>query len=102
MDIFDLINALLKPRDLQLRFMWRKERGRLEFVDSSKLNVNILQVMSVLKQAYCSPKYLYYLMPGHQKTIRTADGKIEKEVLVQATGEFVQLWDTAVSALEPD
>ncbi|GHF58051.1 GmrSD restriction endonuclease domain-containing protein [Seohaeicola zhoushanensis] len=100
LDVFDLLNALLKPRDLQLKFMWRKARGRLEFVESSKLNVYILQVMSILKQAYCSPKYLYYLMPGHQKTIRTLDGKIEKEVLVQTTEEFVALWDTAVSALE--
>ncbi|NRB16078.1 MAG: DUF262 domain-containing protein [Rhodobacteraceae bacterium] len=100
LDVFDLLNALLKPRDLQLKFMWRKAKGRLEFVDSPKLNVYILQVMSILKQAYCSPKYLYYLMPGHQKTIRTADGKIEKEILVQTTEEFVQLWDTSVSALE--
>jgi hypothetical protein len=100
LDVFDLLNALLKPRDLQLKFMWRKARGRLEFVESSKLNVYILQVMSILKQAYCSPKYLYYLMPGHQKTIRTPDGKTEKEVLVQTTDEFVALWDTSVSALE--
>jgi hypothetical protein len=100
LDVFDLLNALLKPRDLQLKFMWREARGRLEFVESSKLNVYILQVMSILKQAYCSPKYLYYLMPGHQKTIRTPDGKTEKEVLVQTTEEFVALWDTSVAALE--
>jgi len=100
LDVFDLLNALLKPRDLQLKFMWRKARGRLEFVESSKLNVYILQVMSILKQAYCSPKYLYYLMPGHQKTIRTPDGKIEKEILLQTTDEFVALWDTSVCALE--
>lgn len=100
LDVFDLLNALLKPRDLQLRFMWRKARGRLNFVDSSKLNVYILQVMSILKQAYCSPKYLYYLMPGHEKTIRTPSGKTEKEVLVQTTKEFVELWDTSVSAME--
>lgn len=100
LDIFDLLNALLKPHDLQLKFMWREARGRLEFVESSKLNVYILQVMSILKQAYCSPKYLYYLMPGHQKTIRTPDGKTEKEILVQTTDEFIDLWGTSVSALE--
>ena len=27
------------------------------------MNVYILQVMSILRQAYCSPKYLYYLLP---------------------------------------
>ncbi|MCR9126758.1 MAG: DUF262 domain-containing protein [Rhodobacteraceae bacterium] len=100
LDVFDLLNALLRRDGLQLKFMWHKARGRLEFVESSKLNVYILQVMSILKQAYCSPKYLYYLMPGQQKTIRTPDGKTEKEILVQTTDEFVALWDTSVSALE--
>lgn len=100
LDVFDLLNALLKPRDLQLKFMWRKARGRLEFVENSKMNVYILQVMSILKQAYCSPKYLYYLMPAHEKTIRMPDGKTEKEVLVKTTEEFVELRDIAVSAME--
>ncbi|MBT25726.1 MAG: hypothetical protein CML60_04945 [Rhodobacteraceae bacterium] len=100
LDVFDLLNALLKPRKLQLKFMWREAKGRLEFVDSPKLNVYILQVMSILKQAYCSPKYLYYLMPGHQKTIRTAEGRTEKEVLVPTTEDFIALWNTSVSAME--
>ncbi len=100
LDVFDLLNALLKPRDLQLKFMWRKAKGRLEFVDSPKLNVYILQVMSILKQAYCSPKYLYYLMPGHEKTIRTQGGKIDKEILLSSTEDFVDLWNTSVDAME--
>ena len=100
LDVFDLLNALLKPKDLQLKFMWREAKGRLSFVDSPKLNVYILQVMSILKQAYCSPKYLYYLMPGHEKTIRTPDGHIDKEVLIENTEDFVDLWNTSVGALE--
>ncbi len=100
LDVFDLLNALLRPRGLKLKEMWHETQGRLDFVDSRKLNVYILQIMSILKQAYCSPKYLYYLMPGHQKTIRTAEGKTEKEVLVQTTDDFVELWDKSVSALE--
>jgi len=100
LDVFDLLNAMLKPRGLQLKLMWREAKGRLEFVDSSKLNVYILQVMSILKQAYCSPKYLYYLIPGHRKPIRTPEGKIKKDVLIQTADEFVALWDMSVSALE--
>lgn len=100
LDVFDLLNALLKPKDLQLKFMWREAKGRLSFVESPKLNVYILQVMSILKQAYCSPKYLYYLMPGHEKTIRRPDGRIDKEVLNGTTEDFIVLWNTAVSALE--
>ena len=30
------------------------------------MNVYILQVMSILRQAYCSPKYLYFLLPGQE------------------------------------
>ncbi len=43
------------------------------------MNVYILQVMSILRQAYCSPKYLYYLLPGQEKQVRGADGSLHKE-----------------------
>ncbi|MCG2691183.1 DUF262 domain-containing protein, partial [Candidatus Parcubacteria bacterium] len=62
LDVFDLINALLKPKGLQLKHMWRDASTRLNFVDTEKMNVYILQVMSILSQSYCSPKYLYYLV----------------------------------------
>jgi len=54
LDVFDLINALLKPKGLQLKRMWREAAARLEFVDTEKMNVYILQVMSILRQAYCT------------------------------------------------
>ena len=38
LDVFDLINALLKPKGLQLKHMWREASSRLEFVDSNKKN----------------------------------------------------------------
>ena len=56
LDVFDLINALLKPKGLQLKHMWRQAMSRLADVDTEKMNVYILQVMSILRQAYCSPK----------------------------------------------
>ena len=100
LDVFDLINALLKPKGLQLKALWREADRRFEFVDSEKLNVYVLQVMSMLKQAYCSPKYLYYLLPGQEKTVRNADGTMRKEVLIPTTAEFETRWQEAVSALE--
>src|SRR5208337_678781 len=45
LDVFDLINALLKPKGLQLKHMWRKAAQRFEF-DIEKMDVYILQVMS--------------------------------------------------------
>lgn len=78
LDVFDLINALLKPKGLQLKHMWRKAAPKLEFVETEKMNVYILQVMSILRQSYCSPKYLYYLLPGQYKQIRDPDGSRKK------------------------
>ena len=100
LDAFDLINALLKPKDIQLKHLWRQARGRLDFVETGRMNVYILQVMSILRQAYCSPKYLYYLLPGQRKPVRHPDGSRHAEVLVPDGDTFKRLWDEAVDALE--
>lgn len=100
LDAFDLINALLKPKGLQLKHMWREAEPRLDFVESEKMNVYVLQVMSILRQAYCSPKYLYYLMPRTEKTVREPDGSLRKEVLVKSPEEFESRWWQAVDAIE--
>lgn len=99
LDVFDLINALLKPKGLQLKHMWRKAAPRLEFVDTERMNVYILQVMSILLQSYCSPKYLYYLLPEQEKQVREPDGSLRKEVLVPSVSAFEQYWNSAVDAL---
>lgn len=100
LDIFDLINALLTPKGLQLKHMWRKAATRLEFVESEKMNVYILQVMSILLQTYCSPKYLYYLLPGQEKQVRDPGGLRRKEILIPNIGDFETRWDNAVTSLE--
>jgi hypothetical protein len=100
LDVFDLVNALLKPKGLQLKHMWREAAPRLEFVDTEKMNVYILQVMSILRQYYCSPRYLYFLLPGQEKQVRDPDGTRRKEVLIADTDEFKRRWDHAVGALE--
>jgi hypothetical protein len=100
LDAFDLINALLKPKGLQLKHMWREAASHLEFVDTQKMNVYILQVMSILRQAYCSPKYLYFLLPGEEKPVRDPDGTRRKEVLIPTAKDFARRWHEAVNALE--
>ncbi|AEB07975.1 GmrSD restriction endonuclease domain-containing protein [Desulfobacca acetoxidans] len=100
LDIFDLVNALLKPKGLKLKQMWRDAAPRLEFVDTERMNVYILQVMSILRQGYCSPKYLYFLLPGQEKQVRNPDGSRYKEVLIADIAEFEKAWNKAVSALE--
>ncbi len=100
LDIFDLINALLKPKGLQLKHMWRKAAPRLDFIESEKLNVYILQVMSILLQNYCSPMYLYYLLPGQEKQVRDPGGQRRKEILIPNADRFESQWDNAVNSLE--
>ena len=100
LDAFDLINALLKPKGLKLKQMWRDAATRLEDVETEKMNVYILQVMSILRQGYCSPKYLYFLLPGQEKSIRDPDGTRRKEVLIPDIADFETRWNSAVEALE--
>ena len=101
LDIFDLLNALLRPKGLRLRQdLWKKAVPRLEFVEAGRANVYVLQVMSILRQAYCSPKYLYNLIPGSQRQVRGPDGVLRSDVLVADKGAFESLWNLAVDALE--
>lgn len=74
LDIFDLLNAILRPKEIFLKEMWRNAEQELEFMDSKKMKTYVLQVMSVLEQSYCSSKFLYYLVPNSKKTIRNTDG----------------------------
>src|SRR5439155_24735736 len=100
LDVFDLINALVKPKGIQLKHMWRDAAPRLDFVDTERMNVYILQVMSILRQGYCSPKYLYYLLPGQEKSVREPDGSLRKEILVANVADFETRWHQAVDALD--
>ncbi len=100
LDVFDLMNALLKPRGLQLKTMWRDASPKLAFVETPRMNIYLLQTMSILRQAYCSPKYLYFLLPGAERPIRQADGTLHKEVLVSDIADFQTRWNGAVAAFE--
>lgn len=100
LDVFDLLNALLKPKGIQLKAMWHAARPRLEFIESAKVNVYILQVMSIIRQIYSSPQYLYYLLPGVERKTRAEDGSFETQVMVPTPADFHTRWDAAVKALE--
>lgn len=100
LDIFDLLNAMLRPKDIFLKQMWRDAEEQLDFTDTKKMKTYILQVMSVLEQAYCSSKYLYYLVPESKKTIRNADGSKEQIVLIEDVNEFNERWNQSVRALK--
>lgn len=63
------------------------------------MNVYVLQVMSILEQSYCSPKYLYYLIPGQARKVRKAEGA-QSRVIVRDSGHFEKLWHSSIAAIE--
>ena len=94
--IFDLLNAMLRPKDIYLKKMWRTVSPDLNVVEGEKMRVYLLQVMSILKQGYCAPKYLYYLVPKSQKMIKLPNGSKKKIVLISSKEEFMDLWNFVV------
>lgn len=99
LDIFDLLNAILRPKEIFLKNLWQKAKESLNYTDPKKMKIYVLQVMSILEQAYCSAKYLYYLVPEAIKTIKKDDGSKEQIVLVNSSDEFVVRWNFATKAL---
>ena len=100
LDIFDLLNALLRPKEIQLKSLWRKAKPKFDFFEADRMNVYVLQVISILCQNYCSPKYLYYLIPGQVKKVRNLKGSLSDEILIPTSSDFLDHWDNAIKALE--
>lgn len=101
LDIFDLLNAILRPKDVGLRRLWREAEERLSFVAAKRMNVYVLQVMSILAQdGLCSPKYLYYLVPGQKRRVRRPGGSAVDKIHVESREDFEARWAEAVVVLE--
>lgn len=100
LDVFDLMNALLRPKEVRLKDMWREVAPDLEFIRSDNANVYVLQVMSLLVQEYCSPKYIYYLLPGAKRRFRAADGALTDHVLISDGDDFTQRWSESVKIIK--
>lgn len=91
--IFDLLNALMRPKGIHLKDMWRKTSNKLGDYEWQRTKVHLLQTISILEQGYCAPKYLYYLVPGAQKVIKHPDGSKETIVLLNSREDFLEKWD---------
>lgn len=97
---FDLMNAMLRPKDIYLKKMWQEVSVDFNIVDEGKMRLYLLQTMSILKQGYCSPKYLYYLIPESQKIIKL-DGGVKKRItLIKTPEEFIELWNFVVKKVK--
>ncbi len=98
---FDLMNAFLYPKGVKLRKeLWEGlDNDLLKRVDGN-MNEYLLKLISLIKQNYCSSKYIYNLIPG-EKTIRKDDsGKKYEQILVHDGPEFLDLWNKSCRSAE--
>jgi hypothetical protein len=93
---FDLMNAFLYPKDVQLRKdLWENlDNERLKEIDAS-MNEYLLKVISLRKQNYCSAKYIFNLIPGQVITRKNEQGQKYEEVLIDTGTDFKKLWKLA-------
>ena len=92
LNIFDLLNAFLYPHGIRLKKYWDElDYPELKEIDN-QMKVYVLKLMSLIKQRYCSSKYLYNIIPG--ATVRDRSRNIT--ILVQDKNEFNRLLDDAV------
>lgn len=99
LSIFDLLNALARPRSIKLKDMWRKVSEQFEPFSHSNIQVQILQTMSIPLQKYCAPKHLYYLVPKETKTVKRSDGTKKEMILLKSKEEFIDRWDHAIKEM---
>jgi len=102
LDTFDLLNAIMRPKGIVLKNMYRDASVELDDLKypGFELKTYILMVMSILEQNYCSPKYLYYLVPGTVKKMRDAAGRTISTVLIPDAETFSRKWKKAVYAIK--
>jgi hypothetical protein len=98
---FDLMNAFLYPKGVKLRKeLWENLNNNLLKDIDSNMHEYLLKLISLVKQSYCSSKYIYNLIPG-QKTVRKdKQGNKYEEVLVQDGKEFGNLWQESCKCAE--
>lgn len=102
LNIFDLMNALLRPKDIFLKKWWDDVINSFDgkIPSSDKVKIYALQVISILEQNYCAPKFLYYLIPGAIKQEKNQAGKIEKKILIKSKQEFCNHWDNSIKSMD--
>jgi len=90
---FDLMNAFLYPKGIELRKdLWENLDNEILKEIDTNMNEYLLKLISLIKQNYCSSRYIFNLIPG-QKTIRKDEhGKNREEILVRDGDHFENLW----------
>jgi len=91
---FDLMNAFLYPKGVKLRKeLWENMNySKLKNADS-RMNEYLLKQMSLVKQSYCSSKFIYNLIPGEKTGRKDEKGKTYEDILIKDGKDFTKLWE---------
>jgi len=98
---FDLMNAFLYPKGVKLRKdLWENLNYELLKEIDTGMNEYLLKLISLVKQNYCSSKYMYNLIPGEKIIRKDESGKRYKDILIKNGKDFEDLWKNACKYAE--
>ena len=98
---FDLMNAFLYPKGVKLRKeLWENLNYELLKEIDPGMNEYLLKLISLIKQNYCSSKYIYNLIPGEKIIRKDEYGKKYKDILVKDGKNFEDLWENSCKYAE--
>ena len=98
---FDLMNAFLYPKKISLRKdLWENLNYDLLKEIDAGMNEYLLKQASLVKQNYCSSKYIYNLIPGEKIVRKDEHGNKYKDVLVKDGKDFEKLWNDSCKFAE--
>lgn len=98
---FDLMNAFLYPKGVKLRKeLWENLNYDLLKEIDPGMNEYLLKLISLIKQNYCSSKYIYNLIPGEKIIRKDKYGEKHKDILVKDGKEFEKLWENSCKSAE--
>jgi len=98
---FDLMNAFLYPKGVKLRKeLWENLNYELLKEIDPGMNEYLLKIISLIKQNYCSSKYIYNLIPGEKIIRKDKSGRKYKDILVRDGKEFGKLWEKSCKSAE--
>jgi len=98
---FDLMNAFLYPKGVKLRKeLWENLNYELLKEIDPGMNEYLLKLISLVKQNYCSSKYIYNLIPGEKIIRKDEFGKKYEDILVNDGEEFKNLWKNSCKYAE--
>ena len=98
---FDLMNAFLYPKGVKLRKeLWENLNYDLLKEIDPGMNEYLLKLISLIKQNYCSSKYIYNLIPGERIIRKDEYGKNYEDILVKDGKNFEDLWKNSCKYAE--